>query len=40
VGLVGGLFVMGVRFMGGRGFVLGVRVVRGDGELRAFWNMG
>jgi hypothetical protein len=31
--LVGGPFVMDVRFMGGRGFVLGVRVVRGGGEL-------
>lgn len=34
--LVGGLFAMVVRFMEGRGFVLGARVVRGDGELDAF----
>lgn len=33
VGLVGGLFVMAVRFMGGRGFALGARAVRGGGEL-------
>ena len=33
VGLVGGLFVIAVRFMVGRGCVLGARVVNGVGEL-------
>jgi hypothetical protein len=32
VGLVGGRFVMAVRFMGGRGYVLDVRDVNGGGE--------
>jgi hypothetical protein len=36
VGLVVGLFVMAVPFMGARGCVLGVRAVRGGGELCAF----
>ena len=36
VGLVGGLFVITVRCMVGKGFVLGVRAVNGDGELGCF----
>jgi len=39
-GLVGGLFAIAVRFMGVSGYVLGVRVVRGGGELHGLiWLM-
>lgn len=40
VGPVGGLFVIAVRFMVGRGCVLGARAVNGVGELLYFLDMG
>lgn len=40
VGLVGGLFVMAVRCMAVRGYVLGARAVNGDGELLCLFGHG